>query len=102
MRFHETADLTPPGRVTGLKAVRSGRRVTLTWTKPSAAELAGIIIRWYSSARAPGAWFTGNTAYQGNGTRASFTAPATQPVSISAWAYDTTGNVSASSSVHFR
>ena len=100
MRFHETTDLTPPGRVTGLKATRSGRRITLTWTKPSAADLAGIIIRWYSSAHAPGAWFTGNTAYQGAGTTASFMAPATQPVSVSAWAYDTTGNVSAVSSVH--
>jgi len=102
MRFHETADLTPPGPVTGLKAVRSGRRVTLTWTKPSAADLAGIIIRWYSSTHAPGAWFTGSTAYQGTGTTASFRAPAAQPVSITAWAYDATGNVSASSSVHIR
>jgi hypothetical protein len=100
MRFHETADITPPGPVTGLKAVRRGNRLTLRWTKPSAADLAGIIIRWYSSAKAPGAWFTGNFAYQGTGTTASFRAPATQPVSVSAWAYDTTGNVSAASSVH--
>jgi hypothetical protein len=102
MRFHETADLTPPGPVTGLKATRSGRRVTLRWTKPSAADLAGFIIRWYSSANAPGAWFTGNTAYQGTGTSVSFTAPATQPISVSAWAYDTTGNVSRTSSVRIR
>jgi hypothetical protein len=102
MRFHEAADLTPPGPVTGLKAVRSGGRVTLTWTKPPAADLSGVIIRWYSSANAPGAWFTGNTAYQGTGTTASFSAPATQPVSVSAWAYDITGNVSRASSVHLR
>jgi hypothetical protein len=102
MRFHEAADLTPPGPVTGLKATRSGNRVTLRWTKPSAADLAGIIIRWYSSTNAPGAWFTGNTAYQGTGTTVSFTAPVKQPVSISAWAYDTTGNVSRTSSVHIR
>lgn len=84
MRFHETADLTPPGLVTGLKAVRGGRRVPLTWTKPLAADLAGIIISRCSSTHAPGAWFTGNTAYQGTGTTVSFKAPATQPVSISA------------------
>jgi hypothetical protein len=98
MRFHEAADITPPGPVTGLKAVRSGGRVTLTWTKPAATDLAGIIIRWYPSANAPGAWFTGNTAYQGTGTTTSFTAPTTHPVSVTAWTYDTTGNVSAPSS----
>ena len=102
MRFHEAADLTPPGPVTGLKAVRRGNRVTLRWTKPSAADLAGVVIRWYSSTKAPGAWFTGSFAYQGTGTTASFRAPATQPVSVSAWAYDTTGNVSAARSVHIR
>jgi hypothetical protein len=100
MLFHEAPDLTPPGPVTGLKAVRSGSRVTLTWTKPPAADLAGIIIRWYPSAEAPGAWFTGNTAYQGTGTTTSFTAPATQPVSVTAWTYDTTGNVSTPCSTH--
>lgn len=100
MRFHATADITPPGPVTGLKAVRSGSRVTLTWTNPPVTDLAGIIIRWYPSGNAPGAWFTGNFAYQGAGTTASFSAPATQPVSVSAWAYDTTGNVSTASSVH--
>lgn len=100
MRFHEAADLTPPGPVTGLKAVRSGSRITLTWTKPSATDLAGIIVRWYPSGNAPGAWFTGNFAYQGTGTTASFSASATQPVSVSAWAYDTTGNVSTASSIH--
>ena len=100
MRFHEAADITPPGPVTGLKAVRRGSRVTLTWTKPAATDLAGIIIRWYPSAHAPGAWFTGNAAYQGTGTKTSFTAPATQPVSVTAWTYDTTGNVSAPASAH--
>jgi len=102
MRFHEAADLTPPGRVSGFKATRRGNRVTLRWTRPSASDLAGIIIRWYSSTKAPGAWFTGNFAYQGTGTSASFRASAKQPVSVSAWAYDTTGNVSAASSVHVR
>jgi hypothetical protein len=65
-------------------------------------DLACIIFRWYSSAKAPGAWFTDNFAYQGTGTTASFRVPAKQPVSVSAWAYDTTGNVSATSSVHLR
>jgi len=100
MRFHETADRTPPSALTGLKATRSGNRVTLRWTKPSAADLAGVIIRWYSSTKAPGVWLAGNTAYQGTGTTASFKAPAKGPVSISAFAYDTTGNVSRVSSVH--
>ena len=66
----------PPGPVTGLQLTRSGSHVTLSWTNPPDSDLAGVIIRWYPSAHAPGAWFTGNTAYQGTGSSASFTAPA--------------------------
>lgn len=95
-----SADLTPPGPETGLRITRSGSHVTLSWKNPSDSDLAGVIIRWYQSAHAPGAWFTGNTAYQGTGSSASFTASATQPVSVTAWTYDTTGNVGAGTSAH--
>jgi len=100
MRFHEAADLTPPGPVTGLRITRSGSLVTLGWQNPPDSDLAGVIIRWYPSAKAPGAWFTGNPAYQGTGSSASFMAPATHPVSVTAWTYDTTGNVGAGTSAH--
>jgi hypothetical protein len=100
MRFHEAADLTPPGPVTRLKAVRNGSQISLTWTKPAAADLAGIIICWYAAPSAPSVWSAGNTAYLGTGTSARFTAPSTQRVSISAWTYDTTGNVSTPSIVY--
>jgi hypothetical protein len=100
MRFHEASDLTPPGPVTSLRITRSGSHVTLSWKNPSDSDLAGVIIRWYQSAHAPGAWFTGNTAYQGTGSSASFTASATLPVSVTAWTYDATGNVGAGTSAH--
>jgi len=98
MRFHETADRTSPGPVKGLKAVRNGSQITLTWTKPSAADLAGIIVGWYAAPNAPSVWSAGNTAYVGTGTSAKFTS--TQHVSISIWTYDTTGNVSSPSIIH--
>jgi hypothetical protein len=100
MRFHEAADLTPPSPVTGLQITRSGRHVMLTWKTPPDSDLAGVIVRWYRSAHAPGAWFTGNPAYQGAGSSAWFMAPATKPVSVTAWTYDTTGNVGAGTSAH--
>lgn len=100
MRFHEASDLTPPGPVTGLRITRSGSHVTLSWKNPTDSDLAGVIIRWYQSAHAPGAWFTGNTAYQGTGSSASFTASAALPVSVTAWTYDVTGNVGARTSAH--
>jgi hypothetical protein len=100
MRFHETADRTPPGPVKGLKAVRRGSQITLTWTKPAAADLAGIVICWSAAPNAPSVWSAGNTAYLGTGTSARFIAPSTQRVSISAWTYDTTGNISTPSIIH--
>ncbi|HYK31398.1 MAG TPA: hypothetical protein VEV63_05520 [Streptosporangiaceae bacterium] len=102
MRFHEAADLRAPGPVIGLRITRRGTRVTLRWKNPSARDLAGVIIRWYPSAHAPGAWFTGNTAYQGTGRSVSFRAPAGRPVSVTAWTYDTTGNVGTGTRAHLR
>lgn len=99
MRFHETTDLTAPGPVKGLKAVRKGSQIILTWTKPAAPDLAGIIICWYAGASAPSIWSSGNTAYVGTGTSASFTTTS-KSVSITAWAYDKTGNISTGSLIH--
>jgi hypothetical protein len=99
MRFHERTDRTAPGPVKGLKAVRKGSQITLTWTKPAAADLAGIIVCWYPASSAPGIWSAGGTAYLGTGTSARFTTASTH-VSIAAWTYDKTGNVSTRSVVH--
>lgn len=98
MLFHARSDITAPGRVTSLKAVRKGGRVALTWTKPAASDLAGIIVRWYSAKRAPSVWWAGNTAHFAVGSSTSFAASATRPVAVSVWAYDKTGNVSAKAS----
>ncbi len=100
MRFHARADVTAPGPVSNLKAVRDGGRVTVTWTNPSAADLAGVIVRWYAAKTAPGVWWAGSTGYFGIGTSTSLTASATQPVAISVWTYDKTGNVSARKSIY--
>ncbi len=100
MRFHARSDITAPGPVTGLAAVRNGGNVTLTWTKPAASDLAGIIVRWYAATDAPSVWSAGNTAYLGTGSSASFAAPSTEPVSVSVWTWDTTGNVSPATSAY--
>src|SRR6266542_3125095 len=100
MRFHARSDINAPEPVTGLAAVRNGGNVTLTWTKPSASDLAGIIVRWYAATDAPSVWSAGNTAYLGTGSSASFAAPSTEPVSVSVWTWDTTGNVSPATSAY--
>jgi hypothetical protein len=100
MRFHARSDITPPGPVTGLTAVRNGGNVTLTWTNPSDSDLAGVMVRWYAGGVAPSVWSAGNTAYLGTGSSASFAAPATGPVSVSVFTWDTTGNVSSATSAY--
>lgn len=100
MKFHARADVTSPGPVSNLKAVRDGGRVTVTWTKPPAADLAGVIVRWYAARHAPSVWWAGNTAYFGTGRSVSVKAPATQPVSVSVWTYDKTGNMSGKKSAY--
>ena len=94
LRFHARADVTSPGPVTNLKAVRDGGRVLVSWTKPAATDLAGVIVRWYAARSVPTVWWSGNAAYVGTGTSASFKAPTTKPASISVWTYDKSGNVS--------
>lgn len=100
MRFHARADITSPGRVSNLTAVRDGGRVTVAWAKPSAPDLAGVIVRWYAAKTAPSVWWAGKAAYFGTGSSVSFKASSTHPVSISVWTFDNTGNVSSKSSVY--
>jgi hypothetical protein len=93
IRFHDRDDLTAPGRVTGVSAVRDGGYVTLRWTKPAAADLAGVIVRWYPGRIAPGATDVGNSVYTDTGSTVRFAAPGTRPIAVSIWTYDQTGNV---------
>ena len=46
-------DQTAPAPVTGVSAVRDGGAVILRWTNPVAADLAGVIVRWYPGPIAP-------------------------------------------------
>jgi hypothetical protein len=93
IRFHDRDDLTAPGRVTGVSAVRDGGYVTLRWTKPAAADLAGVIVRWYPGRIAPGATDVGNSVYTDTGSTVRFAAPSTRPIAVSIWTYDQIGNV---------
>lgn len=86
--------------MTGLTAVRNADQVTVTWANPPDPDLADVIVRWSAARTAPSVWWAANTASFGTGTSATFTAPATKPVSISAWAFDKTGNVSLITSIH--
>jgi hypothetical protein len=93
IRFHDRDDQTAPGRVAGVVAVRDGGFVNLSWTNPGAADLAGVIVRWYPGRIAPGATDVGNGVYIGTGNTVRFAAPSTRPIAVSIWTYDQTGNV---------
>jgi hypothetical protein len=93
IRYHDRDDLTAPGTVSGVTATRDGDQVVLRWTNPSAADLAGVIVRGYAGAVAPGAPDAGDALHIGSGTSTTITAPGSGPLAVSVWAYDQTGNV---------
>jgi hypothetical protein len=93
IRFQDRDDQTAPAPVTGVSAVRDGGQVTLRWTNPAAADLAGVIVRWYPGRIAPGAPDVGNAVYFATGSTIRFAAPRTSPIAVSIWTYDRTGNV---------
>jgi hypothetical protein len=92
IRFQDRDDQTAPAPVTGVSAVRDGGSVVLRWTNPVAADLAGVIVRWYPGPIAPGAPDVGTAVYFGTGSSVRFAAPSTRPIAVSIWTYDRTGN----------
>jgi hypothetical protein len=93
IRFQDRDDQTAPAPVTGVSAVRDGGAVVLRWTNPAAADLAGVIVRWYPGRIAPGAPDAGKAVYFATGSTIRFAAPRTTPIAVSIWTYDRTGNV---------
>jgi hypothetical protein len=93
IRFQDRDDQTAPGQVAGVSAVRDGGSVTLRWTNPAAADLAGVIVRWYPGRIAPGATDAGTAVYFRTGNTVRFAAPRGRPVAVSIWTYDRAGNV---------
>jgi hypothetical protein len=79
--------------VTGVSAARDGGQVVLRWRNPVAADLAGVIVRWYPGPVAPGAPDVGKAAYLGQAA-ASASRRRARPVAASVWACDRTGNLS--------
>jgi len=65
--FSTLADTTPPANVTGFTATSGNSQVTLTWTNPTDADFAGVIV-----VRKQGGFPTGptdgTTVYTGTGT----------------------------------
>ncbi len=76
-----------------MSAVRDAGYVTLRWTNPAAADLSGVLIRWYLGGISPGAVDVGNTVYSGTGNTVRFAAPSTRTIAVSIWTYDQAGNV---------
>jgi hypothetical protein len=93
IRFQDRGDQTAPAPVTGVSAVRDGGSVILRWTNPAAADLAGVIVRWYPGRIAPGAPDAGTAVYFRTGSAVRFAAPRTSPIAVAIWTYDRAGNV---------
>jgi hypothetical protein len=88
-----TPDGTPPGPATSLVATSGDGQVTLSWSKPADADLAGVKIMRKTGATAPTGPSDGKEVYDGTAT--SFTDKGLtngQLYSYAAFAYDTALN----------
>ena len=94
LRYQDRGDFKGPYKVTNVSAVRDGGYVRLSWTNPPSTDFARTVVRWYPGDVAPAVPDAGNLAAFGTLSSVRFAAPTTQPVAISIWAFDTTGNAS--------
>ena len=95
IRLHVADDQHAPPPPVSVTAHRDGDRIDVAWTLPPASDLAGVSIRSYTGVRTfPVGPTFGVFRAAGLRSSTSFFAPADQPVSLSLFAYDTSGNAS--------
>lgn len=92
-----TGDNTPPSAVSGLTAARSGdgTKTTVSWTNPTDADWGRTIVRYLTSAQAPGSPNGSLYGYSGRGTSVTLPVSHTKPITVAIYAVDKAGNVSA-------
>jgi hypothetical protein len=94
LKFNAALDITPPARVSGLTAIRSGTKINATWTNPTTADYAYTVVRGLPGSTAPATSTVGRSLFSGTGTAATADhAWATAPYSLSVFTVDTSGNV---------
>ena len=96
-------DVTPPGPVTNVSAVRNadGVHADVSWTKPGDPDFAFAIVRYLNAPFAPGTPNGSIFGFAGGGTSTSIKIPKQQPFTAAVYAVDTSGNVSAPVVVSF-
>jgi len=93
-----TPDGTPPPPATGLAATPGDGKVSLSWTKPSGSDLAGVKVVRRPGATAPSGPDDGTEVYNGSAdscTDAGLTNG--QPYAYAAFAYDAAANYATAS-----
>ena len=85
-------DVTAPGRVSGLTAVRTGTAVELKWTNPTDADFARTIVRILPGTYAPGSAVSGRYVPGSSATSARFGSAVAATAAV--FTVDTAGNVS--------
>jgi hypothetical protein len=95
LRLHAGPDHVRPGAVTSLRVRRAEGRLYLSWLNPSAADLAGVMIRKFRAKNeVAGNPRVGDFAYVGLGQRAVIRNPTPgKPLTLTAYAYDKAGNL---------
>jgi hypothetical protein len=97
-----SGDVIPPAAVTNLSVARAKASATVSWSNPAVDDYAFTMVRYLIGDYAPGAPNGSHFGYAGQGSSVALDVPAKQPLTISVWAVDTSGNIShvASSVAH--
>ncbi len=93
-----TPDGTPPAPATSLVATPGDRQVSLSWTRPSSADLAGVMIVRKPGATAPSGPEDGTVVYMGTASSCTDTGLTNgQTYAYAAFAYDAALNYASAS-----
>ena len=87
-------DVTAPAGVSGLTIARDGRRATVRWTNPAAADYAATIVRYVQGGGVAASPNSGRLAAAGAVTSTTLSGLRTGPVTVWVYAIDAAGNVS--------
>jgi hypothetical protein len=91
-------DQSRPAAVEGLRAIRRGDEIVLTWTKPADDDLAAVVVRRIRGEDAPRGPLSGIHVYAGLGSKTTVDSPFVQ--SFSVYTLDTAGNVGPRRMIH--
>jgi hypothetical protein len=93
-----SGDVTPPQPVSKLSVVRGKMSATVSWSNPSDDDYSFTMVRYLIGGYPPGSPNGSLFAYAGRDSSVALEVSVKQPLAISVWAIDASGNVSQATS----